>query len=159
MKKLNILSLIALFLLSAVILVPGLADSDEQIGEPDIDSKELHSEMDKEKNHLAILWTSGDKDVAIKMVFMYAFASKKNGWWKDITFIIWGPSSKLTSEDSDIQEYIKKMMDAGIVIKACRACADLYGVSDDLASCGIEVKYIGKELTEYIKSETHLVTF
>ena len=54
---------------------------------------------------LAVLWTSGDRDVAIKMVFMYTFNAKKRGWWNDIQFIVWGPSSKLLSEDLEIQDY------------------------------------------------------
>ncbi|MDH3892334.1 MAG: DsrE family protein [candidate division Zixibacteria bacterium] len=115
--------------------------------------------MDEVDDHLVILWTSGDKEVAIKMVFMYAFNAKKNGWWEEITFIVWGPSSKLTSEDSDIQDYIKKMLGEGIDIKACKACADLYGVSDTLASIGIEVKYMGTDLTAFLKSGTKLMTF
>lgn len=42
--------------------------------------------------HLIILWTSGDREVAMEMVFMYALNSKRNSWWDDITLIIWGRS-------------------------------------------------------------------
>jgi len=157
-KKPCTLALIALLMLSSFAYSPCLADSDKNSEEQQIDSTKKNNEADKD-DHLVVLWTSGDKEVAIKMVFMYVFNAKKYEWWKDITFIVWGPSSKLTADDPEIQEYIKNMLDEGIVIKACKACADLYGVSDTLASLGIEVKYMGTDLTDYIKSGTHLITF
>ena len=109
---------------------------------------------------LAVLWTSGDRDVAIKMVFMYTFNAKKRGWWKDIQFIVWGPSAKLVSEDKEIQDYIKKMKDTGIELVACKACADSYSVTDKLTELGVDVKYLGVPLTELLKSEKwKVVTF
>jgi hypothetical protein len=52
-----------------------------------------------------------------------------------------------------LQTAVKAMMADGVVIKACKACADSYGVSDDLAALGIEVKYMGQPLTEMLKSD------
>jgi hypothetical protein len=111
------------------------------------------------ENILVVLWTSGDPDVAKKMVFMYTINAKKREWWQDIKFIVWGPSSKLLSEDHELQEQIKEFIEAGIEVEACKACADQYGVADDLAELGIEVKYMGKPLTDYIKSESKVITF
>lgn len=109
---------------------------------------------------LAVLWTSGDREVAIKMVFMYTFNAKKRGWWKDIQFIVWGPSAKLLSEDKEIQDQIKKMKDIGVEVVACKACADSYNVSDKLIKLGVDVKYMGVPLTELLKSENwKVVTF
>ncbi|PXV61138.1 hypothetical protein C8C78_14710, partial [Halanaerobium congolense] len=36
---------------------------------------------------------------------------------------------------------------------------DQYGVADDLAELGIDVKYMGEPLTDYIKSEANIITF
>ncbi|WP_197092805.1 hypothetical protein [Labilibaculum euxinus] len=58
------------------------------------------------KQKLAVVWTSGDRDVALKMVFMYTYNAKKMGWWDEINLIVWGPSSKLLCEDAELQEYI-----------------------------------------------------
>lgn len=115
------------------------------------------SELNNSK--LAVLWTSGDKDVAIKMVFMYTYNAKKAGWWDEVNFIIWGPSSKLLSEDTELQEYLLKMKKEGINIFACKACADMYGVSSKLEELGIDVKYMGKPLTNYLKSDYKVITF
>lgn len=110
------------------------------------------------REKLVILWTSGDRDVALKMVTMYAYNAKRWEWWDDITLIVWGPSAKLLSEDEDLQAEIGKMMDAGVIVKACKGCSDQYGVSEKLSELGVEVKYIGKEFTDYIKGDRHILT-
>ena len=69
---------------------------------------------DSQPDKLLVLWTSGDREVAIKMVYMYTYNAKKNGWWGKIRFIIWGPSSKLLSEDEELQQETKKMMEEGL---------------------------------------------
>ncbi len=108
---------------------------------------------------LVVLWTSGDREVALKMVFMYTLNAKRNEWWKDVTFIVWGPSAKLVSEDKEIQEGIKGMKEQGIVLEACKACSDMYGVTEDLTGLGVDVKWMGVPLTEYIKGNYKVLTF
>lgn len=108
---------------------------------------------------LCILWTSGDQDVAIKMVLMYANAAKQNNWFGEVEPIIWEPSSKLTSENVEIQETLATMIKVGVKIEACKACADQYGVADKLKSLGIDVKYMGEPLTNILKSNKKLMTF
>lgn len=114
---------------------------------------------EKTDGHLLIVWTSGDPEVAQKMVFMYAYNAQKNGWWDQITLLIWGPSSKLSSENTQIQEYLKKMQEEGVELIACKGCADQYGVSSKLEDLGIEVKYTGSYLTDFIKSANKVITF
>jgi hypothetical protein len=111
-----------------------------------------------EDEKLVILWTSGDRDVALKMVFMYTYNAKKNDWWKDITLVVWGPSAKLLTEDSELQEYMQRIMEVGVEVRACKGCADQYGVSEKLEALGVTVLYIGKELTDYIKQGRNVLT-
>jgi len=61
---------------------------------------------EKESTDLLVLWSSGDRDIAMNMVFMYTFNSKKNGWWENIRFLIWGASSKLLSTDKELQQAV-----------------------------------------------------
>ena len=110
------------------------------------------------KDKLVVVWTSGDKEVAMKMVFMYTFNAKKYEWWDDITLLVWGPSSKLLSEDKELQDYLKKLLDSGINVLACKGCADMYGISDKLEQIGVTVRYTGVDLTDFIK-ERHVITF
>jgi hypothetical protein len=108
---------------------------------------------------LIVLWTSGDKEVATKMVFMYTLNARKKKWWDAVTLIVWGPSAKLLSQDADLQKIIAEMKAEGIKLEACKACSDQYGVSDALAGLGVEVKYMGMPLTEYIKKGERILTF
>lgn len=108
---------------------------------------------------LVIIWTSGDREVALNMVFMYALNAKIHKWWKDLTLIIWGPSSKLLSEDEELQDYISKMKEEGIDIVACKACSNNYGVTEKLEDLDIDVKYMGEPLTNYLKEDYKTITF
>lgn len=107
---------------------------------------------------LVVLWTSGDKEVALNMVFMYTLNAKLRNWWKDVRIIVWGPSSRLLCEDKELQDEIRKMKEAGVILEACKACADRYGVSDTLQRLGIHVYYIGKQFTEYLKEGRTVIT-
>ena len=121
-------------------------------------SNSNNSAMLTEDEKLVILWTSGDRDVALKMVFMYTYNAKKNDWWKDITLVVWGPSAKLLTEDKELQEYMQRIMEVGVEVRACKGCADQYGVSEKLEALGITVLYIGKEFTDYIQQGRNVLT-
>jgi hypothetical protein len=103
------------------------------------------------QNKLAVLWNSGDPEVAEKMCFMYTFNAKKQGWFDEVVLIVWGPSAKLLAENKMLQNYVKKMLDAGIKVEACISCAKMYGVDKKLAEFGIEVKGMGTPLSGYLK--------
>jgi hypothetical protein len=150
MKILNALIIVVGFLLISIQITYSQSPADSLVNE----NLELSS-----NDKLVVLWTSGDPEVAEKMVFMYTYNAMKQNWWKDITFIVWGPSSKLLSENKSLQEYIMKMMKVGVRVEACKACADMYGVSDKLSDLGINVRYLGEPLTEYIKQGRHVITF
>lgn len=115
--------------------------------------------VSKEPLNLVVVWTSGDREVALKMVYMYVTNAKKYHWWDNIRFIVWGPSSKLLSEDEELQKEIQKMKEVGVELFACKACADMYGVSNKLSDLGIEVKYMGKDLTDMLQNGWMPLTF
>jgi hypothetical protein len=108
---------------------------------------------------LVVVWTSGDFEVAEKMVYMYVFNAKRAGWFDEVIFIIWGPSAKLLSENEKLREYLYKMKDEGIILEACIACANMYGVADDLRNMGIDVKGMGSVLSDYLKKGHRVMTY
>ncbi len=119
-----------------------------------LSKKERVDEKKTKPDELVVLWTSGDREVALKMAFMYTFNSRRFKWgWKNVTLIVWGPSAKLLAEDKELQEHIVEMKEKGIKLQACKKCTDLYGVSDELRRLGIEVKYMGKPLTDYLRDD------
>lgn len=116
--------------------------------------------QDASSDKLTILWTSGDPEVAHRMVLMYGHAAKKNQWFDDVRLIIWGPSSRLVASDKDIQTKLLEMKNAGVTLEACVVCADSYGVTARLRELGIDVKPMGKPLSNIIRDEnSRLITF
>ena len=108
---------------------------------------------------LYVLWTTGEKDVALRMIFIYLMDAKSMGWWDEISLIIWGPSAKLVAENRLIQRELDMIMQSGITVEACQGCTEAYGVTEKIRSLGIEVRFMGESLTEYLQSGDKLVTF
>ena len=107
---------------------------------------------------LAVLWTSQDKEVAQKMVFMYTKNSKLRNWWGQVRLIIWGPSAKLLAADGELQAELEELKRAGVELQACKACSDQYGVSEKLAELGVEVIFMGQPLTGYLKGDWEVLS-
>jgi len=112
-----------------------------------------------EKDKLAVLWTSADKEVAEKVVLMYTQGAKMQGWFDEIVLVVWGPSTKLLASDTELQDKVKELMKNGIQLKACSVCAGEYGVIPDLENMGIEVIPMGLPLTGYLKEDWKILTF
>jgi hypothetical protein len=138
---------IAVIALCACLLATSAASLSAQTAKPEPTGK------------LLVVWTNQDREVALHMVFMYVFNGKQQGWWKDVTLLIWGPSQKLLSQDAELQAYVKKMKDAGVVLLACKQCADEYKLAPALTALGVDVKYMGAPLTDMIKSGWTVLTF
>ncbi len=119
----------------------------------------LGQEKKAKSDTLVVVWTSGDIELAEKMVYMYVHAAKGAKWFDEVIFIVWGPSAKLLSENVNLQERLKKMQEIGIRTEACVACARMYGVDDDLRELGIDVKGMGGPLSDYLKKGYHMLTF
>jgi hypothetical protein len=112
-----------------------------------------------EPTRLAVVWSSGDPDVAHRVCLMYTHAAHKAKWFDEVRLVVWGPSARLLAADKDLQAKIAKMQKDGLKVQACVVCADSYGVSDDLRAMGIEVKGMGKPLSNYLQSGWKVLTF
>ena len=71
------------------------------------DIKKETTDCSCKSDELDILWTTADKEVFTKVIFPYGLNSKKLSWWNEVELIVWGPSSKLLSEDEELQGKIK----------------------------------------------------
>lgn len=122
-----------------------------------IRSQDKHKE--DHSNKLAVLWVSGDRDVAQKSCLMYTHAAKRNGWFDEVVLIVWGPSARLLAEDEALQAKVKAMKEDGVILEACIACSNMLGVTEDLQSLGIDVKGMGVPLSDYLKKGYHVLTY
>lgn len=113
---------------------------------------------EKGSRKLHVLWTSGEKETALNMVFMYTLNSMKNDWWDEITLLIWGAASRLSAEDPEIQERIRSAKQAGIRVVACKRCLENLDLVAPLEALGVEVFYTGTLLTEWLQSGVKLLT-
>ena len=116
--------------------------------------------MSEQPSNLVLVWTSADREVAINMILMYGRNARHLGWRDKVNVIVWGPSGKLLLADEELQAEIKAMIEEGIEVIACKACADRYGISDSLSALGVKVFYTGEALTNATKSpEWAVLTF
>ena len=95
-------------------------------------------EQQNNKEHLHILWTNADVTTAKLMVMMYARNAMKNGWWKEVTVIVWGATVKLLAENEELQEELNLV--------------------DKMKEIGLDLYKWGPPLTELIKSGAPLLT-
>jgi hypothetical protein len=108
---------------------------------------------------LVVLWSSGDPDVAEKACLMYAHAAKRNNMFNEVILIVWGPSEKLLAENDMLKQKLAAMQKDGVIVQACVACANMYGVADDLKVCKVDVRGMGGPLTDYLKRDYKIISF
>ncbi|RCW38341.1 DsrE family protein [Marinilabilia salmonicolor] len=138
------------FLLSVLLVGTSVAQANET-------TPEIENPTSKDK--LVVLWTSDDPYVAERVCLMYTHAAKTQGWFDEVVLVVWGPSAKLISENLKLREKVKTMQKDGVILQACVACANSYGVTEDLKKFGFEVKGMGKPLTDYLKTGAKVLTF
>lgn len=106
---------------------------------------------------LFVLLTNADNEVLTKMVAPYLMISAKS--WEKRVLLVWGPSEKTIAENAGLAELLKKLKDSGVELKACKWCADQYGVGEKLTALGFEVAYMGTPLTEALQNNMKVMVF
>lgn len=112
-----------------------------------------------DNQNLLVIWSSADREVAFKTAFMYTYHAQVNGWWDHIQFCIWGPSAKLVVRDYGVRAELAKLNELGVELTACKACTDMYGVSEALEKLNVNVIYMGEPLTDMLKSGWKVLTY
>jgi hypothetical protein len=108
---------------------------------------------------LVVVWSSGDPEVAEKACLMYAGAAKKFKWFSEVILVVWGPSEKLLSENAMLKEKVAAMQKDGVIVQACVACANMYGVTNNLKTCEVDVKGMCGPLTKYLKRGYKVISY
>ncbi|HRF56481.1 MAG TPA: DsrE family protein [Campylobacterales bacterium] len=103
------------------------------------------------KNKLLILWSSGDIEVANKMVLMYGGVMMARGYWDEAVLMIWGPSVKLLCENQALVQKVDEIKASGVSVCACIACVDDYGLRERYEAMNIDVIHTGAVMTELLK--------
>ena len=112
------------------------------------------------KNKLLIVWSSGELEVARKLILLYGSVMLERKYWDEATIMIWGPSAKLLAHDAKLQEQFKVVRDTGVKFNACVVCSDDYRVSKILSDLGIDLIHTGEMLTKSLQSDDiKVITF
>ena len=105
------------------------------------------------KNNLLIVWTNGDKDVAIKFPLLYGSVILERDYWKSAHLMLWGPSIKLAAFDSTSKDKLKEIQNTGVSMSACIVCVEEYEVIKELEELKIQIVHTGELLTTALKSD------
>jgi hypothetical protein len=108
---------------------------------------------------LVVIWSNGDPEVAEKACLMYAGAAKKYKWFDEVILIVWGPSEKLLAENQMLKDKVAAIQKDGVIVQACIACSNMYGVTDKLKVCKVDVKGMGVPLTKYLKRGYKVISY
>jgi len=112
-----------------------------------------------DSSSLVIIWTSGDKEMALKTVLAYALNSKLNGWIQNVTLLAWGPAVQLLGKDKNIQNVFTYLKQAGVTILVDKKCVDDYGLNKEFEGLNLEIKNLGRPLSVFILQKRTILTF
>ncbi|RLB27667.1 MAG: hypothetical protein DRH11_18350 [Deltaproteobacteria bacterium] len=104
----------------------------------------------KVSDRLCIVISSSDRQV-IKTALQFARRTVTEKFMADTKLFLFGPSEERVAYDIELQDFVKRFMDAGKQVIACKWCSDNYGVSERLQGLGIEVKFVGEFVSGAIK--------
>jgi hypothetical protein len=108
---------------------------------------------------LVVIWTSADKEVAMKTALAYPLNSKINGWLQNVTVLVWGPSVQLLAKDKEIQNVFNYFKQAGVNVYVDKECVEAYQLTKEIESLKLEVRSLGKPLTVFIQQKRTILTF
>ena len=106
-----------------------------------------------------ILLSSGDREVAMEVALVYPLNAVRKGWMDEVRVILFGPSERVSAEDTEVQGKLRELQDNGINVIACKACADRLGVTEKLEALGLEVVYVGPIISQLVKDGWAALTF
>jgi hypothetical protein len=136
-------------LFSVLIILAGLSDN----------IKAQSPKIAGPSDTLVVVWSSGDPEVAEKACLMYAGAAKRYKWFDEVILVVWGPSEKLLAENQTLKDMVASLQKDGLIVQACVACSNMYGVTNDLKVCQIDVKGMGVPLTKYLKRGYKVISY
>jgi hypothetical protein len=118
----------------------------------------------KGTGNVVILVQNGDPEM-IYYALLYASRAMRNQWMDNVKVIFWGPAEKTIvglAADSDQIKMLKEIQAMGGKhgrVWACKACADRYGVADQMLKLGFEVFHTGEATSYLIKLGYRLWTW
>jgi hypothetical protein len=99
---------------------------------------------------ICVIIASSDRRV-IKTALQYARRTVTEKFMTDTKVFLFGPSEEVIAYDAELQDFLKRYMDVGKEVLACKWCSDDCAVSDALTELGVKVEYIGVLVSQAIE--------
>lgn len=103
----------------------------------------------EETSKLLVVLSTGEREKALTGL-MYAKNAIEQGWIEDIQVIFFGPIEKLMLEDEEIKDYAEAIAEQTECV-ACKYLSDRDEISEDIKQLGVEVDYVGRIISDYVK--------
>ncbi|MFU2209150.1 DsrE family protein [Desulfovibrio sp. JY] len=107
---------------------------------------------------LVVVWTSRDREAALKMALPHARKARENGLWQRVILIVWGPSAKMLACDLDLREAVAACRRAGVETFACRESVADYGLAEQFRRYGLTLIDADDFLAGYMKEGWQVLT-
>ncbi len=82
---------------------------------------------------------------------MYAVNALKHAWLEEVKLVFFGPAESLLLKDPILQELLREYQSEEGTAVACKFIADRDDHSEEIEALGVEVKYVGKLISNLIK--------
>lgn len=97
-----------------------------------------------------VIIASGEEEKALTAL-MYAKNAIKYEWIPEVRVVFFGPAQALLINNKNVSESAAELARYGKAL-ACKFISDREGQSEGIEALGIEVQYVGEEISEMIKS-------
>ena len=101
-------------------------------------------------NKIVVIISTSDSGKA-EAGLMYAVNALKHGWMEEVKLFFFGPAEALIVKNPLLQTLLQEYQDEAETAIACKFIADREAQSENIKALGIEVAYVGEEISNLIK--------
>ena len=101
-------------------------------------------------NKVVVIISTGEAEKARTGV-LYAVNALRQNWMESVALIFFGPAEALLLENSQLQAQVELFQEQRGEAVACQYIADNENLSSRLTALGVEVRYVGKLISDLIK--------
>ena len=81
---------------------------------------------------------------------MYCLRTLQEGWLEDAQLVFFGPGEQVLVDNPEIQEMVKQIKEVRTPL-ACKALSDKADRTAKIEALGVDVVYVGRPISDFIK--------
>ncbi|NQV14555.1 DsrE family protein [bacterium] len=99
---------------------------------------------------ILVIISTGDPSKA-QTGMMYTVNALKNAWMEDVKLFFFGPAEATLLQDERLQHLLEEYQNEGESVVACKIIADRDGHAKDISALGVQVQYVGQQISSLIQ--------